>query len=85
MDWGGFFVYIRVGSDHMRQADKWKRGLPYVGSKGQKADKIIDLLPSGDKLLDLFGGGVAYRLQQLTLENGIKSFITIFAVQSSSY
>jgi len=41
----------------MKLADKWKRGLPYVGNKGQKAEQIIDLLPPGNRLIDAFGGG----------------------------
>ena len=41
----------------MKQVDKWKRGLPYVGNKGQKAEKIIDILPAGHRLIDIFGGG----------------------------
>ena len=41
----------------MKQSEKWKRGLPYVGNKGQKAEKIIDILPAGNRLVDLFGGG----------------------------
>lgn len=41
----------------MKQSEKWKRGLPYVGNKGQKAEKIIDILPAGHRLIDVFGGG----------------------------
>ena len=41
----------------MKQSEKWKRGLPYVGNKGQKAQQIIDILPSGNRLVDVFGGG----------------------------
>ena len=41
----------------MKQSEKWKRGLPYVGNKGQKAEKIIDVLPAGHRLIDVFGGG----------------------------
>ncbi|WP_460350841.1 DNA adenine methylase [Lacticaseibacillus paracasei] len=41
----------------MKQSEKWKRGLPYVGNKGQKAEKIIDILPAGTRLVDVFGGG----------------------------
>lgn len=41
----------------MKNADRWKRGLPYVGNKGQKAEKIIELLPTGNRLIDVFGGG----------------------------
>lgn len=32
-------------------------GLPYMGSKNQIAEDIIDFLPSGNRLVDLFGGG----------------------------
>lgn len=41
----------------MKQSEKWKRGLPYVGNKGQKAQQIIDILPAGHRLIDAFGGG----------------------------
>lgn len=41
----------------MKKTEKWKRGLPYVGNKGQKAEKIIDILPAGNRLIDVFGGG----------------------------
>ncbi|WP_338217930.1 DNA adenine methylase [Lacticaseibacillus salsurivasis] len=41
----------------MKQSEKWKRGLPYVGNKGQNAEKIIDILPAGNRLIDVFGGG----------------------------
>ena len=41
----------------MKQSEKWKRGLPYVGNKGQKAEKIIDILPAGNRIIDVFGGG----------------------------
>ena len=41
----------------MKITEKWKRGLPYVGNKGQKAEKIIDILPAGHRLIDVFGGG----------------------------
>lgn len=39
---------------------KLKRyGLPYMGSKSRIAPKIINLLPSADKLYDVFAGGCA--------------------------
>lgn len=41
----------------MKQSEKWMSGLPYVGNKGQKAEKIIDILPAGHRLIDVFGGG----------------------------
>jgi site-specific DNA-adenine methylase len=36
-----------------------KYGMPYMGSKGKIADWVIDQLPSGKRLVDLFGGGGA--------------------------
>lgn len=41
----------------MKQKDFWKKGLPYVGNKSQKAQQIIDVLPQGKRLIDVFGGG----------------------------
>lgn len=41
----------------MKQKDKWMRGIPYQGNKGQKAQQIMDILPGGKQLIDLFGGG----------------------------
>lgn len=34
-------------------------GLPYMGSKNKIAKKIVELLPSGERLVDLFAGGCA--------------------------
>ena len=34
-------------------------GIPYMGSKNRIAKKVIDFLPSGETLVDLFGGGGA--------------------------
>ena len=34
-------------------------GIPYQGSKNKIAKDIIDFLPSGKRLVDLFGGGMA--------------------------
>lgn len=41
----------------MKKIEFWKKGLPYVGNKGQKAQKIIEALPQGKRLIDAFGGG----------------------------
>ncbi|WP_203639901.1 DNA adenine methylase [Levilactobacillus wangkuiensis] len=41
----------------MKNSEKWMRGLPYVGNKGQKAQQIIDIFPSGGRFIDVFGGG----------------------------
>lgn len=32
-------------------------GVPYQGNKSRIADRIIDVLPEGERLVDLFGGG----------------------------
>lgn len=34
-------------------------GVPYSGSKNRLAEDIIDMLPAGDRLVDLFAGGCA--------------------------
>ena len=34
-------------------------GVPYQGNKSRIADRIISVLPSGNRLVDLFGGGGA--------------------------
>ena len=34
-----------------------KYGMPYKGSKSRFARAIIDALPEGETLVDLFGGG----------------------------
>lgn len=36
-----------------------KYGLPYVGSKSRYAERILNLLPEADTLVDIFGGGAA--------------------------
>lgn len=41
----------------MKLKDKWKRGLPYIGNKGQKVEQIMEALPDGKRLVDVFGGG----------------------------
>ena len=41
----------------MKLKDKWKRGLPYVGNKGQKVEQIMEALPDGKRFVDVFGGG----------------------------
>ena len=41
----------------MKVKDKWKRGLPYMGNKGQKVEQIMEVLPDGKRLIDIFGGG----------------------------
>ena len=35
-------------------------GVPYQGNKSRIADIIINLLPAGERLVDLFGGGGCY-------------------------
>lgn len=44
--------------DDIEKLDK-HYGVPYQGNKSRIADIIISLLPEGDRLVDLFGGGGA--------------------------
>lgn len=46
----------------MKKAEFWKKGLPYVGNKNKKAQQIIDALPKGKRLVDVFGGSGAISL-----------------------
>lgn len=47
------------GDSELISEHKQKRyGLPYQGNKSRIADYIVGLLPSGKRLVDLFGGGV---------------------------
>lgn len=45
------------GDKFLKLKDKWQRGLPYVGNKGQKVEQIMQALPSGNRFVDAFGGG----------------------------
>lgn len=49
----------------MKKEDKWMRGIPYVGNKGQIAQKIIDELPAGKRFVDVFGGGGSMSLHAI--------------------
>lgn len=52
-------------------------GVPYQGNKSRIADIIISLLPEGDRLVDLFGGGVLLPTAPCSRENGTAFCITI--------
>lgn len=52
----------------MKLKDKWKRGLPYVGNKGQKVEQIMEVLPDGKRLVDVFGGGGCVSLAAVSSE-----------------
>ena len=41
------------------KGEKMKYGLPYKGSKNAIAEQIVEMLPEGERLVDLFGGGGA--------------------------
>ena len=41
------------------KGDIMKYGLPYKGSKNAIAEQIVEMLPEGERLVDLFGGGGA--------------------------
>ena len=46
--------------DEFDDIEKMERhyGVPYQGNKSRIADIIISILPAGERLVDLFGGGV---------------------------
>ena len=52
-------------------------GVPYQGNKSRIADIIINLLPEGKRLVDLFGGGVLSRIAQCSPASGRSFYTTI--------
>ena len=52
-------------------------GVPYQGNKSRIADIIINLLPAGKRLVDLFGGVERSLTAPCSRGNGIASCITI--------
>ena len=52
-------------------------GVPYQGNKSRIADIIINILPSGERLVDLFGGGVPSHIVRCSPISGNHSCITI--------
>lgn len=52
-------------------------GVPYQGNKSRIADIIISLLPEGNRLVDLFGGGVPLHIVRCSRVNGRSFYITI--------
>lgn len=53
---------IKKGYAYLKKAEFWKKGLPYVGNKNQKAQQIINALPKAKSLVDVFGGSGAISL-----------------------
>ena len=51
-------------------------GVPYQGNKSRIADIIIHVLPEGERLVDLFGGGVLLRIVRCFPTNGTRFYIT---------
>lgn len=51
------------GDEEYEDVEKLEKhyGVPYQGNKSRIADIIISILPSGNRLVDLFGGGVRSR------------------------
>ncbi len=52
-------------------------GVPYQGNKSRIADIIINLLPEGKRLVDLFGGGVLSRIVRCSPASGRSFYTTI--------
>jgi hypothetical protein len=47
-------------------------GVPYQGNKSRIADRIIALLPKGNRLVDLFGGGGCYNALRFALRQMVE-------------
>ena len=45
--------------------NRWQNGIPRLGRKTYKANKILDLIPAGSHLVDVFGGGACVTLHAL--------------------
>lgn len=45
--------------------NRWQNGIPRIGRKTYKANKILDLIPAGSHLVDVFGGGGCVTLHAL--------------------
>ena len=61
-------------------------GVPYQGNKSRIADIIINILPAGNRLVDLFGGGgVQSLIVVCSRASGIHSFITTSMRWSQDY
>lgn len=76
----------------IKEQEKWKAGIPYRGNKRQKVNKILDLLPNGERFIDAFGGGGCVSLHAATamkfdtvvyneLDSNIFQLFTEFAIK----
>lgn len=45
--------------------NRWQNGIPRLGRKTYKANKILDLIPAGSHFVDVFGGGACITLHAL--------------------
>ena len=45
--------------------NRWQNGIPRIGRKTYNANKILDLIPAGSHLVDVFGGGACVTLHAL--------------------
>lgn len=45
--------------------NRWQNGIPRIGRKTYKANKILDLVPAGSHFVDVFGGGACVTLHAL--------------------
>lgn len=74
LDWGvndadGTFGVCDFENDEFADIEKMEKhyGVPYQGNKSRIADIIISVLPKGDRLVDLFGGGRSNNALRVTL------------------
>lgn len=66
------FTKTEENSDEFEDIEKLEKhyGVPYQGNKSRIADIIISILPSGKRLVDLFGGGAQSHIAEYFLING---------------
>lgn len=66
------FTKTEENSDEFEYIEKLEKhyGVPYQGNKSRIADIIISILPSGKRLVDLFGGGAQSHIAEYFLING---------------
>ena len=92
-DFSGLGGFEPVSSDELPEEDlfddieKMEKhyGVPYQGNKSRIADIIINILPAGRRLVDLFGGGVLSRTVLCSRINGSIFCITTLIKWSQHY
>ena len=79
IDTGSESGYQDGDEDPFSDIEKMEKhyGVPYQGNKSRIADIIINILPTGSRLVDLFGGVARSLIALCCRESGMRSFTTI--------